>query len=129
MLLMATDPLTGMAVRLAEVARRIRTAGRRWQDQVDDEATLALFCSALADLVEIRTELLETDHARGVQTADVIEQLAANLTVALGWVQTAKGTPALPTDLANGVARLRDVVDRLNLLAGHQADLEHRGDR
>jgi hypothetical protein len=47
----------------------------------------------------------------------------------LGWVQTAKGTPALPTDLADGVARLRDVVDRLNLLVGHQADPDSRGDR
>ena len=85
------------------------------------QATLAAFLRALADLIEIPATLQAAARAHAHEMAEAVEELAGDVTVALGWVRTGTRTPAMPVDMDTGVARLRDVVRRLNVLAAGQA--------
>ncbi|MGH8933821.1 MAG: hypothetical protein ACRDZO_25090 [Egibacteraceae bacterium] len=115
----------GLAARLSDVAGRLDAAGGRWEDGEDAQATLAGFLRALADLIEIRAALQAAAQAHAYEMAESVEELAGEVTAALGWIQTGQRMPAMPVDMDTGVARLRDVVHRLNALAA--AEARHEG--
>jgi len=121
--------LAGLAARLSDVAQRLDTAGRRWEDGEDTQATLAAFLRALADLIESRAALQAAAQAHAYEMAESVEELAGEVTAALGWIQTGTRTPAMPVDMDTGVARLRDVVHRLNVLAATEPRHEGAHDR
>jgi len=123
----AAEGLSGLAARLSDVAQQLDTAGRRWEDGEDTQATLAGFLRTLADLIEIRAALQALAHTRGFEMAATVEELTGEITAALGWIQTGTRSPAMPTDMDEGVARLREVARRLRLLAAAEAGHEHGG--
>jgi hypothetical protein len=108
--------------RLSEVIDRLEVAGRRWEHGEDDQTTLTSFAQALTDLTEVRAAL---QHGVDV-SADEAVGLAAQVTAALDWVQTAQRTPTMPVDMAVGLARLREVLDQLSVLAGGQGGYGRR---
>ncbi len=117
----AAGGLSGLAARLSEVAQRLDLAGRDWEEGEDTQATLVAFLRALADLIEVRAALQAAARAHTYEMAEAVEELAGEVTAALGWVQTGQRTPAMPVDMDTGVARLRDVVHRLNVLAAAES--------
>lgn len=125
----AAEGLSGLAARLSDVAQRLDVAGRDWEEGEDTQATLAAFLRALADLIEIRAALQAAAQAHTYEMAESVEELAGEVTAALGWVQTGQRTPAMPVDMDTGVARLREVVDRLNVLAAADSGHEREGGR
>ncbi len=123
----APEGLSGLAARLSNVAGRLDLAGRRWEEGEDTQTTLAGFLRALADLIEIRVALQALAFSRASGVAATVEELAGDVTAALGWVQTGTRTPAMPADMDTGVARLRDVVHRLRVLAAVEGGHEQEG--
>jgi len=123
----AAEGLSGLAARLSDVAGRLDVAGRRWEDGQDTQATLAGFLRTLADLIEVRAALQAWAQAHAYEMAESVEELTAEVTAALGWIQTGTRSPAMPADMDEGVASLREVARRLRLLAGTPAGHEQEG--
>ncbi len=121
----AAEVLSGLAGRLSDAAGRLEMAGRRWEDGENTQATLAAFLRTLADLIEVRAALQAVARTPSCQMAAAVEELAGEVTVALGYVQTGTRSPAMPADMDEGVARLREVARRLRVLAA--ADAGHAG--